>query len=39
MTNVSSYEKGIYLGKLTSLSPKSKLEDFMQDYFFLFLGK
>jgi hypothetical protein len=32
-------EKGLYLGKLTSLSPKSKLEDFMQDYFSFFIGK
>jgi hypothetical protein len=39
MTIVSSYGKGIYLGKLTSLSPNLKPEDFMQDYFFLFLGK
>jgi hypothetical protein len=33
MEIVSSYGKGLYLSKLTSLSPKSKLEDFMQDYF------
>jgi len=36
MTIVSSYGKGLYLGNLTSLSPKSKLEDFRQDYFFFF---
>jgi hypothetical protein len=28
----------LYFGNLTLLSPKSKLEDFMQDYIF-FLGK
>jgi hypothetical protein len=35
MKIVSSYVKGLYLGNLTSLSSKSKLEDFMQDYFFV----
>jgi hypothetical protein len=39
MEIVSSYEKGLYLGNLTSLSPNSKLEDFMQDYFFLLFRK
>jgi hypothetical protein len=39
MTIISPYGKGLYLKNLTSLSPKSKLEDFMQDYFFFFLGK
>ena len=39
MEIISLYEKGLYLGKLTSLSLKSKLEDFMQDYFFFYLGK
>jgi hypothetical protein len=39
MEIISSYGKGIYLGNLTYLSPKSKLEDFMQDYFSFFLGK
>jgi len=34
MKIVSSYGKGLYLGNLTSLSSKSKLEDFIQDYFF-----
>jgi len=29
MEIISSYGKGIYLGNLTYLSPKSKLEDFM----------
>ena len=32
-------EKGLYLGNLTSLSPKPKLEDFMQDYFFFLFRK
>jgi hypothetical protein len=39
MTIISSYIKDLYLGKLTSLSSKSKLEDFMQDYFSFFIGK
>jgi hypothetical protein len=36
MKNISSYGKGLYLGNVTSLSSNSKLEDFMQDYFFFF---
>jgi hypothetical protein len=35
----SSYGKGLYLGKLTSVSPKSKLGDFMQYCFLFFIGK
>jgi len=34
MTIISFYRKDLYLRNLTSLSPKSKLEDFMQDYIF-----
>jgi hypothetical protein len=37
MEIVSLYGKGLYLGKLTSLSPKSKFEDFIQDYFSFFI--
>jgi hypothetical protein len=33
----SNRHPNIYLGNLTSLSSNSKLEDFMQDYFFFFL--
>jgi hypothetical protein len=32
-------KKKSLFGKLTSLIPRSKLEDFMQDYFSFFLGK
>jgi hypothetical protein len=39
MKNISLYEKGLYLGNVTSLCPNSKLEDFIQDYFFFFLEK
>jgi hypothetical protein len=39
MTIISLYGKGLYLGNLTSLSPNSKFEDFMQDYFSFFLEK
>jgi hypothetical protein len=35
MTIISSYGKGLYLGNLSSLSPKSKVKDFIQDNFFL----
>jgi len=36
MTIIYSYEKCLYTSKLTSLSPKSKFEDFLQDYFFFY---
>jgi len=39
MTIIFSYGKSFYFGNLTSLSPKLKLEDFIQDYFFFFLEK
>jgi hypothetical protein len=39
MKIISSYGKHFYFGNLTSLSPKLKLEDFIQDYFFFFLEK
>ena len=39
MIIISSYVKVLYLGKLTSPSPKSKLKDFMRDYFSFFIGK
>jgi hypothetical protein len=39
MKIISLYGKGIYVHNLTSLSPKSKLEDFMEVYFFLFFRK
>jgi hypothetical protein len=38
MEVISLYVKGKDMGKLTSLSP-SKLEDFMQNYFFFFIEK
>jgi hypothetical protein len=38
MTIIYSNEKDLYTGKLTSLSSNSKFEDFMQDYFSLFIG-
>jgi hypothetical protein len=39
MKNISLYGKGLYLGNVTSLSPNSKIKDFVQDYFFFFLEK
>jgi hypothetical protein len=36
MVIIFSYGKGLYLGNLTSLSPKYKFKDFIQDWFSFF---